>query len=1489
MNTRLHLRLGCLVLLTFFLLLGAANSRAAVGDITTVIGNGVGDGDQAANALLNTPGGMAIDYAGNLYIADTYHHRVRKVGLDGVITTIAGTGFAGFSGDGGDGEAAQLNLPYDLALDASGNLYIADYGNHRIRKLSSNGVINTLTGTGVGGFAGDGGQAVSAQINAPTALALDASGNLFIADTDNHRIRKIAVDGSISTVAGSGTAGFSGDGGAATVAQLSSPAGVAVDAAGVVYIADTGNRRLRKLSSGNISTLAGTGVAGDSGDGGAVASAQLNTPRGLAIDDFGRLYVVDSTAQRLRYIDGSGIYAMAGDGTQGFAGDGGDKLAAQFDNPLAAVVHTSGDVYIADSDNHRIRRLLQGSNIETVVGMGAASFGGDGAAASLAKLDTPSSITIDSQGNRYLADRYNHRIRKVAIDGGITTIAGTGVAGFAGDGGAATAAQLNEPTGVAVDSQDNLYIADSANQRVRMIDVAGTISSVAGNGVAGYAGDGGSALSAQLQNPIDIALDAQDNLYIADYGNHRLRKVTAGTISTIAGTGSAGFSGDGGVATAAQLNGVRGLVFDDAGSLYLADELNERVRKIDSLGNISTVAGTGVAGFGGDGGLATAAQLSAPADLAIDAEGNLFVADSGNHRLRRIDTAGNITTFAGSGTQGYDGDGDAASAARLNTPLAVAVDADRHVLIAGANQVVRRVEANLAPSDIQFLSVPVYENSDTSGSPEVGSLVALDPNVGDSHVYSISGGADQAAFFIDGIFLKLQAGVSLDYETQSSYSVEVTATDAGGLPVSKTLTVNLTDRDDPMQGALAVSGVMVEHETLSVDTSGLHEPDGFGEFSYQWLRNGRTITGANAADYVLELNDVDHQISVRLSYVDGVGTEVETSAVAGWPAGDLDADGLIDELDDDIDGDGMPNSFESVNMLDARNAADALSDPDGDGRNNLDEYIAKGDPRADDVPPLIQVSDNIVVDATGLVTEVDIGVGTAVDALDGEVLLISSINDPLFLPGAHVVEWIATDNAGNRARVEQSIHVVPMVDFAPDQLAVEGGTVTVAMLLNGPAPVYPVTVPFQVAGSAGQEQDHDLVAGQFVFADGETRAELSFEVLADGLADAGETITLSMGEPVNAVLGVRDQHQVTVLEGNIAPSVTLSVEQAGRVGRVLTQDGGEVHITAVVRDANSADVHRYDWSLTDNNLVDLDAAVDRFTFDPQALATGDYLLHVSVSDGELSSDYRLPLQLLATAPTLRLADSDGDGVRDTDEGFGDADADGVPDYLDAVSQANVLQSQEAVSDQYLVESEPGLQLRLGELAMATGVAQAGISQNDVVDHAAGQSADSEYYFDGGLYDFNVEALPSAGASVSVVLPQLRQIPAGAVYRKLGPAGWAAFYEDDNNRLASAAGERGYCPPPNDAAYTSGLTAGHWCVQLTIQDGGPNDADGLANHRVEDPGGVAQPRVVQSQVAPAPVSGSSSGGGALGWLMLSGLVLLARGRRLSTGKLKARRA
>ena len=520
--------LGCLALLTAV----AWGQSQTSYRIDTFVGlRGVGDGGAATAAQLKFPYGVAVDGAGNLYIADTSNHRIRKVDSTGTITTIAGTGEGGFSGDGGAATAAQLKFPYGVAVDGAGNLYIADTGNHRIRKVDSTGTITTIAGTGEGGFSGDGGAATAAQLSFPYDVVVDGAGNLYIADTSNHRIRKVDSTGTITTIVGTGVGGFSGDGGAATAAQLNSPSGVALDGAGNLYIVDQSNHRIRKVdSTGTITTIAGTGLYGFSGDGGAATAAQLGFPYGVAVD-------------------------------------GADNL--------------------------------------------------------------------------YIADRSNQRIRKVDSAGTITTIAGTGEGGFSGDGGPATVAELSSPYGVAVDGAGNLYIVDWFNQRIRKVDSAGTITTIAGTDLYGFSGDGGAATAAQLDSPIGVAVDGAGNLYIADTSNHRIRKVdSTGTITTIAGTGERGFSGDGGAATTAQLDSPYGVAVDGAGNLYIVDQRNHRIRKVDSTGTITTIVGTGVRGFGGDGGAATAAQLDFPYGVAVDGAGNLYIADRSNHRIRKVDSTG---------------------------------------------------------------------------------------------------------------------------------------------------------------------------------------------------------------------------------------------------------------------------------------------------------------------------------------------------------------------------------------------------------------------------------------------------------------------------------------------------------------------------------------------------------------------------------------------------------------------------------------------------------------------------------------------------------------------------------------------------------------------------------------------------------------------------------------------------------------------------------
>lgn len=329
------------------------------------------------------------------------------------IYTYAGNGIGGFSGDSGSAPSAQIFAPRAVAVDATGNVYIADYMNDRIRKIDNTGIITTIAGTGISGFSGDGGQATLAQINKPVAITIDPSGNIYFMDFFNDRIRKINTSGIISTVVGTGIQGYSGDGGPANLAQIKKPMGLATDALGNLYIADYDNHRIRKVNAaGTITTICGNGISGFSGDGNLATSAQITWPRGIAVDAIGNVYFDGN--YRVRKINTSGIVTtVAGNGTSGFSGDGGDATSAQIE---------------------------------------------------------PNGLATDLNNNLYIADEWNnHRIRKVNSSGIISTIAGTGVGGFSGDGGAATSAQLNQPFGVAVDLSSNVYIADLNNNRIRII------------------------------------------------------------------------------------------------------------------------------------------------------------------------------------------------------------------------------------------------------------------------------------------------------------------------------------------------------------------------------------------------------------------------------------------------------------------------------------------------------------------------------------------------------------------------------------------------------------------------------------------------------------------------------------------------------------------------------------------------------------------------------------------------------------------------------------------------------------------------------------------------------------------------------------------------------------------------------------------------------------------------------------------------------------
>ena len=668
----------------------------------------------SANAFLFCA--CAVDAAGNVLIADQGNNRVFRVNASGVLSVVAGNGLYGLSGAGGLATAAALANPAGVAMDGAGNVFIVDTGNVVIRKVSPAGIISTVAGNGIYGYSGDGGPATKAEFGLIQDVVVDTAGNLYVADYANNVVRKVSADGRIATVAGTGMAAYSGDGGPATAAGLNfvQGGGLAVDGAGNLYIADFGNHRIRKVTpDGKINTVAGTGQADFTGDGGPAGAAALNSPSSVAADGAGSLYIADFGNSRIRKVSPDGkITTVAGNGQAAFAGDGGPAIAAAT-QPATVRVDSAGNLYISELGG-RLRKVSFNGQISTIAGNGQFQFSGDGGPATRAAFSLPTSVATDKDGNVYVVDAGNSRIRKITPAGAITTFAGNGTPGALGDGGPATAAEM-APIAVAADTTGNIYFVDPLENNVRKVSSAGIVTLVAGSGEQGRSGDNGPAVAAALNFPTGVAVDAAGNIYIADSSNNRVRMVsTAGIITTVAGSGKMGSSGDNGPATAAAFDNPTGLAVDRAGNIYIADSGNNRIRKVSPKGVVTTVAGNGTSGFAGDGGPATSAELSTcclqtavfGGGVAVDSTGTLYIADSGNYRIRAVSPAGVITTVAGIGNGqfgfGFSGDGGPATSAELNFCCfpsgifagGVAVDGNGNLYLADTNN--NRVRAVLA-------------------------------------------------------------------------------------------------------------------------------------------------------------------------------------------------------------------------------------------------------------------------------------------------------------------------------------------------------------------------------------------------------------------------------------------------------------------------------------------------------------------------------------------------------------------------------------------------------------------------------------------------------------------------------------------------------------------------------------------------------------------------------------------------------------------------
>jgi len=647
-------------------------------------GKGSADG-LGSGALFFNPQGVAVDGAGNVYVADSGNNTIRVITSSGVSSTLAGTAGVIGSADGSGGSAS-FNQPSGIALDNATNLYVTDYGNSAIRKITPSGHVTTMAGSaGVTGSANAVG--TNASFFHPLGIAVDIATNLYVSDNGNDLIRKISPSSNVTTLAG--MAGVFGSGNGMGTAEFYEPEGVTVDASGNVYVADTGNAAIRKITSGGfVSTLAGMPGSLGSADG-TGSNALFYQPAGIAINSASNLlYVADYFNNTIRQVSTSGVVITEA-GLAGTTGSSdGASSTARFWGPQGLAVSSAGNVFIADTANSTIREMTAAGVVSTLAG--SASDGSVNGTAPNARFYTPQNVVVDSSTNIYVADTQNSVIRKITPLGIVSIFAGTaGVFGSA-DG---TNALFSGPQGVAVDSGGNIYVADTGNSTIRKINSGGTSSTLAG--LAGNPGNAdGTGTNAQFNGPAGVAVDSANNVYVADTWNHTIRKITPGGISsTLAGMAGTFGSFDG-TNAGARFNCPTGVAVDASGNIYVTDYNNDTIRKVTSAGVVTTLAGW--AGMWGSAdGSNSSALFFGPAGISVDGSGNLYVVDSGNSTLRKVTPSGGnwvVSTVAGlPGVSGsMDGTG---SGAEFYYPAGVTVSGAGYVYVADSGNNTIRSQA----------------------------------------------------------------------------------------------------------------------------------------------------------------------------------------------------------------------------------------------------------------------------------------------------------------------------------------------------------------------------------------------------------------------------------------------------------------------------------------------------------------------------------------------------------------------------------------------------------------------------------------------------------------------------------------------------------------------------------------------------------------------------------------------------------------------------
>jgi hypothetical protein len=614
----------------------------SAGTVTTLAGRpgtfGSANGP-GSTARFNQPSGVALDGAGNIYVGDTLNHTIRKVTPAGVVTTLAGQ--AGSAGSAnGTGSAARFNQPWGVAVDNAGNVYVGDSWNHTIRKVTPAGVVTTLAGSPGSPGSADGTNS-NARFNGPNQLAVDSGTNIFVAD-GNNTIRRVTPVGSnwvVTTLAG--RAGISGSvDGTNSAARFDTPYGVALDGAGNLYVADTYNSLIRQMTRDGTNWVVTTiaGLAGSVGIAdGSNGEARFNNPAAVAWDSAGNLYVADTLNSLIRKMtpDGTNWVVTTLAVTGGIYGSAdGTGWDARFLNPTAVAVDSEKNVYVADQFNHTIRKVTPAGEVTTLAGLAGHGGSADGTG-NQARFGNPSGVAVDSNGTVYVADAWNSTIRKVTPEGVVTTVAGLAGA-IGGEDGMNSQARFLNPQGVAVDKAGNLYVADTWGSTIRKVRPVGTdwvVTTLAGRFDV-YGSQNGTGANALFNLPASVAVDSTGNVYVADTLNHLIRKVTpAGVVTTFAGGAGVVGSTDG-TGTAARFYAPTGVAVDSADNVYVADTYNNTIRKITPARVVTTLGGL-PGNIGTANGTGSAARFSNPAGLAVDGDGNVYVADFYFNTIRK--------------------------------------------------------------------------------------------------------------------------------------------------------------------------------------------------------------------------------------------------------------------------------------------------------------------------------------------------------------------------------------------------------------------------------------------------------------------------------------------------------------------------------------------------------------------------------------------------------------------------------------------------------------------------------------------------------------------------------------------------------------------------------------------------------------------------------------------------------------------------------------